>query len=698
MSSPSTRRHIRGEVGDEVRTKAELVAELEKLRKQVAALEEARTKELPRALDALRASQALYQRVTENASDLIAEVDGDGRFLFVSPNCEKVLGVPARSVVGLSIRDDALSNLLHPDDRGALFDAFLSAMRHKGEGEIVYRFRRADGAWRWFSSIGRTFRTPEGRWRAAVASRDVTDREEALRQLRQSEERYRVLVDSTHDLVAELDSEGRVVFMSPSCEQMLGFKPDELVGTTPFSLLHPGDVERLAERFLDRLHAERPPGHGQLLRARHSDGSWRWLQGGGVNFQTVDGETHVVAVARDVTDQIRAEEEQRRLEERVQQAQRFQSLAMLASGVAHDFNNLLTPILGAASLALMDLPPDSPARERLEKIQRASHHAAALTNQLLDYAGIGGLDPEPIDVSQLVLDMRELLASAVSKSAELRYELASGLPQVEAEPAQLSQLVINLVTNASDAIATTSAGTGRIRLASGCLELDRERLSRAYLGEDLIPATYVFLEVQDDGRGMDVETRGRIFDPFFTTKTSGRGLGLAAALGIVRKHGGAIEIESEPEIGTLVRVLLPPRRSAAARVEVAAPSERIRSDRGAVLVADDDEGARDLLTETLERAGLKVFAVGDGRQAVETFRAHIDEIRLVLLDRTMPVSTGEEALDAIRAISDVPVLLVSGYSEETSVPRFAGRSLSGFLQKPFLPETLIAKVRQILDD
>jgi PAS domain S-box-containing protein len=532
-----------------------------------------------------------------------------------------------------------------------------------------------------------------------VISRDVTDREVALRRLRQSEKRYRMLSDATHDLVAELDSEGRVLFVSQSCREVLGYEPSELVGTTPFNLLHTEDVERLAERFLKRVTGSHRPRRDQFFRVRHRDGSWRWLEGGGVNFEAADGGMRVVSVSRDVTERVRAAEERREIEERMQQAQKFESLGVMAGGVAHDFNNLLTPILGDASLALMDLPPDSPLRARLERIQRSAHHAATLTNQLLDYAGAGSLDTESLDLSTLVREAERLLQSAVSKRAALHLDLAPGLPPVEADAALLCQVVLNLVTNASESIEERGEGGGRITVRSGTVEATRKSLSQMLLGEDLPEGGYVYLEVEDDGCGMDAATQTRIFDPFFTTRFTGRGLGLAAVLGIVRKHGGALQIQSEPGRGTRIRVLCPEAggRTGSRR----SPSNGDRSWRatGSVLVADDDDGARELLAETLGRVGFTVLCASDGHRAVELFADHQDEIQLVILDRTMPVVSGEEALDGIRRIRpEVPVVLVSGYSEASSAQRFAGKQLSGVIQKPFLPESLISLVRGVLEN
>jgi CheY-like chemotaxis protein len=381
----------------------------------------------------------------------------------------------------------------------------------------------------------------------------------------------------------------------------------------------------------------------------------------------------------------------------MQQTQKLESLGGMAGGIAHDFNNLLTPILGDASLALMDLPRDSPARIRLEKIQKVAHQAAALTHQMLDYAGMGSLQTEPLDVTSLVREMEQLLESTVARKARLAYELHPDLPGVEADATQLRQVLLNLVANAAEATRGGGGAGSRIAIRSGALEIEAEALRQLLLGDSRPGGTYVYLEVEDTGDGMDSLTLARVFDPFFTTKFTGRGLGLAAVLGIVRGHGGAIEVDSVPDRGTRVRVLLPVA-GAPLRPAVEPGPDRWRGS-GTVLVADDDEGVRELTAETLTRAGLQVLCAADGREAVETFREHADEIGVVVLDRTMPGASGEEAFEEIRRIrADARIILVSGYSRDSTARRYSGTPFASFLQKPFLPETLVDRVRQLFRD
>jgi PAS domain S-box-containing protein len=505
--------------------------------------------------------------------------------------------------------------------------------------------------------------------------------------LRGVEARYRALFESTSDFAAELDAEGRVLFVSPGCETILGWRPEEMIGTTPFSLLHGGDVERLAASFLQRVEASRPAGGGTLFRVRHRDGSWRWLRGGGVSYVTPDGSRRVVCACRDVTRQVQAEAERERLEEWTAQTQRFESLGVLAGGIAHDFNNLLTPILGEASLALFDLPEASPIQARLERIRSAAQRAAALTSEMLHYAGMGALDRRLVDLSALASGIQELLEGATAGRAHLVLELAAGLPPVEGDPNRIAHALRNLVANAAEA----SPEGGEVVVRTLALDLDRAALAHCFLGQGLPEGLYVGIEVADAGAGMDAQTRTRLFDPFFSTKFPGRGLGLAAVLGIVRSHGGAVGVESAKDAGTRATLLFPARAPASrpARAE-AAPGER-------VLVVEDDPAVRALAGETLRRAGFVPVCVSEGEDALAWLRDEAAGIRAIVLDGTLRGETSSELLAFLRETRpDVPVLLASGHPPEATLRAFGARAALAFLRKPFLPADLVERVREAL--
>jgi PAS domain S-box-containing protein len=387
--------------------------------------------------------------------------------------------------------------------------------------------------------------------------------------------------------------------------------------------------------------------------------------------------------------------ERERMETRLQETQKLESLGVLAGGIAHDFNNLLTSILGNASLARLDLPPQSPAEQPLEQIERTSLRAADLCKQMLAYAGKGRFVVQPLEVSQLVQDTAHLLQVSISKKAVLKFDLAPGLPPVMADASQLRQIVMNLVINASEAIGDRS---GIIALHTGLVRADRAYLADIQLAGNLPEGDYVFLEVSDTGCGMTPELKARIFEPFFTTKFTGRGLGLAAVLGIVRGHRGALKVYSEPGKGSTFKLLLPMAPGAA----VAAPPPSPQADgwrgSGHVLLAEDEDTVRAVVARVLENLGFTVTPVADGREAAIAFEARPDAFTMVVMDLTMPHLDGAEAFARMRrARPDVRVLLMSGFSEHDATVTFAGKGLAGFLQKPFELAHLRDKVREVFE-
>jgi PAS domain S-box-containing protein len=581
------------------------------------------------------------------------------------------------------------------DDLGELVEMSRTLRQTGQPTKVSYRARHKSGHYVWLESSSVTsYRTLEGHYHILSFIRDITDVKRTTEALRESEERYHIVTAVSRDIIAETDARRRLTYTSPNVAEILGYTTAEVAEVDPYTFVHPEDIDRTRAQFRAGLDSPAPV-RISPYRVRHRDGSWLWFESTGIRYRKAEGGVRFLAVTRDVTERRRAELERREIDQRMQQAQKLESLGVMAGGIAHDFNNLLTPILGNTSLALMDLPQDSPVRARLLKVQNATHRAAALTSQMLAYAGEGPLLVEALNLSQLLREMAQLLESAVSGKAALDFDLFPSLPVVEADASQLSQVVMNLVANACEAIGE---GGGSIAIRTGTAEIERGAPAHPRIGEEIAPETCVYLEVEDNGRGMDAETCTRSFDPFFTTKSTGRGLGLPAALGIARGHGGAIEIDSKPGRGTRFRLLLP----AATREHARGPAEDAEQEAwrgmGTALVIDDDEGVRELSEDTLERAGLSVLCASDGLEGIELFREHADEIRIVLLDRTMPSTSGEETFEAIRRIRpDVPIILVSGHSEERAAGSFADQDLTGFLHKPFLPTALLRQVRRALD-
>ncbi|MGO9097449.1 MAG: response regulator [Bryobacteraceae bacterium] len=390
----------------------------------------------------------------------------------------------------------------------------------------------------------------------------------------------------------------------------------------------------------------------------------------------------------------RAERAVRAGEERLRQAQKMESIGLLAGGVAHDFNNLLTSIMGNASLLQEEVLEES--RDKLSALLLATDKAADLTRQLLAYAGKGRFLVESLNLSRIVREMTDLLRASIPKKVAIKLALKPDLPGILADRGQMQQIVMNLVINAAEAIGADQSGT--VSVATRAQEVSgTDRILDEATARPLAPGSYVCFEVTDTGCGMDSETRKKIFDPFFTTKFIGRGLGLAALAGIVQQHSGAIELETAPGRGATFRIFLP-AVAAAGAPRPDAPQPELRG-KGTILVVDDEAPVREVVLGTLERYGYRVLEARDGSEAVRVFEEHAGEIGLVLLDLTMPVVGGDEVIGALKARrAGVSVIVMSGYGESEVAEKFAGQDVSGFLQKPFTAARLAEVVKKALTD
>ena len=396
-------------------------------------------------------------------------------------------------------------------------------------------------------------------------------------------------------------------------------------------------------------------------------------------------------LTREMSERALAEEGRRAIEAKVLEVQKLESLGVLAGGIAHDFNNLLVAILGNAGLALLDLPEDSPARASIIDIEVASRRAAELARQMLAYSGRSRFQVEPVELAELVRELLTLLQVSIGKGVVLKLHLPDEPIVVDADAAQLRQVVMNLVINASDAIGDRS-GTVTIRVQR--IDATLDYLADAHPDTQLAAGHYAALEVADTGIGMDEATRARIFDPFFTTKFTGRGLGLAAVMGIVRGHGGALRVYSELGQGSTFRIVLP--LSASSPLPPADREEPWRGT-GRILVVDDDPMVRNVARRLLESFGLTVHSADGGPAAVDMVTAEPNAFDAVLLDMTMPDLSGPEVLERIRVVRPgLPVVLMSGYHGDELAPELRA-GISGFVQKPFTPADLARRMRLALE-
>ncbi|MCD4751313.1 MAG: response regulator [Thermoanaerobaculales bacterium] len=524
-----------------------------------------------------------------------------------------------------------------------------------------------------------------------MTSRNPEDLE---RSLESSEERLRHLLDTIPDIVSFKDPEGRWLEANRACLEIFQLTEVDFRGKTDIELAELSPFYRdafLVCRQTDEIAWNLgAPSRGDEV-IPFPDGRSRVFDVIKVPSFAAKGERKgLLVVARDITEQRWAEQERFRIEEKMFQTQKMESLGILAGGVAHDFNNLLMGVLGNADLALSVMAGNAPGRERVEDIVTAARRATDLSNQMLAYSGRGRFVVEKVDINTLVEEMAHLMEVVISKGVVLKLELGADIPPVEVDVTQLRQVIMNLISNASEAI---SGPSGLIRISTGLHHLDRGGLAQTISLDELPEGNYVFLEVVDTGCGMSSGTMDRIFDPFFTTKFTGRGLGLAAVHGIVRGHKGAIKVDSEPRKGTRFTILLPAAEIGLTEGDQGGTSEERKAVR--VLVVDDESSVREVSRAYLERSGFEVLLAEDGLQGVEVFRARAHEIHCIILDFTMPVMSGEEALQEFAEIRpEVPVILSSGYDEDDVFRRLTGRAAAGFIQKPYNAKALIAKLAE----
>lgn len=679
-----------------------------------------------RAEEALRVSEERFALAVSAGKMGIWEWEIGSNEIYLSPSLKAILGYADWEIKN---QLDEWMNYVHPDDRELVMEKVQEHFDGKTPFyEVEHRMLHKDGSVRWILARGQVSRDASGKpIRMAGSDTDITDSklavEERLRAqaaearamamenlnkqlesqiaerkrieqaLRESKERYRELYENTPSMYFTVDEHGKVVTVNTFGAEQLGYQAEELIGQSVFDVFHEKDKPAV------KVQLERCVRNPYLVfqwqfRKIRKDGSVMWVREVARGLKNSDGRIFVLIVCEDITDVKRMEEDRKKLEAQLLHTQKLESLGVLAGGIAHDFNNLLTGVLGNAGMVLMELPPDSSLRESVKLIESAALHAAQLTSQLLAYAGKGKYTRKVFDLSQLIEEMSQLLKTVTSKNAHLHYNLAQPLPAIEGDSAQIRQILLNLVANASEAIGEKN---GLIAVKTGAVRVNSEYLANSYIKDELLDGEYVFLEVSDTGCGMNAETQSKIFDPFFSTKFTGRGLGLAAVMGIIRSHRGAINVTSEIGKGTTFRVLFPVANKTAESKQETLAGEPLKMGNGTVLVIDDEESARIVAQKVLSRFGYKVLTARDGLEGIQIFEHNLDKICVVLLDMTMPNMNGERTLEHLRKLhGKIPVLISSGYDESETFGRFSGQGLAGFIQKPYQPTALIEKLNEIL--
>jgi two-component system cell cycle sensor histidine kinase/response regulator CckA len=623
--------------------------------------------------------------------DLFFEVDPDGIILdYRAPRPGALDAAPERFL------GRRFSDVLPESAARIIHDAIAEASRTGQHRGSTYALDSA-GETRWYelSILGLGEERPP--LRLAVVVREVTERVRTEEDLRRTAwfllESQRVSRLGSYDL----DVARGVWTNSPMLDEIFGIDAAFARDVASWqSLVHPDDRASMGRYFLEDVIGRRQPFDRQYRIVRVADGATRWVHGRGeLEFGADGAPEHMIGTIRDVTEEREARRRELELEDSVRQAQKLESLGVLAGGIAHDFNNVLMAIMGYADLARRDLPPGSPAAPKLMEIVRASHQASDLCRQLLAYSGRGQFVVGPVDLSRLVDETRNMLEISLGHRATLCCRLGTDLPPIEGDTAQLRQVLMNLVLNAGEAIG--DAG-GEVTVTTTHRWYDRARLDERGLGGEMDAGDHVVLEVSDTGCGMEPDTVARIFDPFFSTKFAGRGLGLAAVIGIVRGHHGAIRVDTRPGHGTTFTLLFPARAGRAPAEPKPEGTASTWRGSGGVLLVEDDDTIRAVCSQMLANLGFGVVTAADGREALLRFRERRADIRCVLLDLTMPGMSGEETFDALRALDGrVPIVVNSGFSQEDVAARFTGKGMAGFLQKPYRLDDLGAALRRVLE-
>ena len=517
---------------------------------------------------------------------------------------------------------------------------------------------------------------------------------------REANRHRNLLLESTAEAIYGMDIDAKCTFVNQAFLNMLGYEEDEVIGKNIHKLIHHSlpDGSPLSSGMCSIIRA-----HRERTRIYRNDECFWHKDGRSIHVEywahpLFEGDVAIGSVVTflDISDKLKAERERNQLEKQVQHTQRLESLGVLAGGIAHDFNNLLAAILGNASLVDAGILKDPlRAKERNGRIVQAAERAATLCKQMLAYSGKGQFVLKELDVSAIVDEMTHLLEVSIDKSTVIKYPLTQSLPLVIADEAQIQQVIMNLVTNANEAIDNKS---GVIALTTGMMYADRNFLLDCY-GDQPEAGRFIYVEVSDTGCGMDKETIEKIFDPFYTTKVTGHGLGMSAILGIVRGHKGALKIYSEPGRGTTFKLLLPISESSTLMMTDETLETMGRFDGGTVLVVDDEETVREMSCAMLEEMGFETMTACNGEEGLARYKKHQSDITLILTDLTMPRMSGNELFSAIKKMNpDCRIILSSGYNSQDAIQQFSGKGLAGFVQKPYTPQTLEREIRKVLGD
>ncbi|MBN2723536.1 MAG: response regulator [Deltaproteobacteria bacterium] len=626
-------------------------------------------------------------------NEIISELLSDYVYIANWNNTEKlhyiwILGafssITGFSPISLLSGKKSIIDIIHEDDRLTFLD-HLNKLNLTNSSFVEYRISTKSGQILWLKDSFKIISISGKSRIIAGAVSNITSQKEAQLELMHRNEYINFITDNLPVAISHFDAEDRLSYGNSSFFSL--FKEFNLENGRKLETLLPEFILRKISTSVSRAKTGFKSSFEGWFK---EDKTSLYLETKFIPDKTNGG---FIWLLSNKTELIKIQEYQEKLNTKIRETQRLESLGVLAGGIAHDFNNMLMGILGNAGLALMELPIGAPCNEHISHIETAALRLSELTNQLLAYSGKGKFVTTKMNINDMIREMDHLLEIGIPPNVRVRYNLLSDIPLVEGDPSQIRQIIMNIMINANESIGEKH---GVISVSTGITVLSSEYLLDTLGANDLEPGEYLFIEISDTGKGMDPATVSRIFDPFFTTKFTGRGLGLAAALGIAKSHGGAIKVYSEPGKGSSFKIFFPPCNT---EIETFSPDKEPDAfyGEGTVLIIDDEEWVRIVAGNVLQKFGYKIVTAKNGLEGLKLYAPDIKNIKLVILDMMMPVMDGKDTFRELKRLEpDIKVLLTSGYAENKALSRFQGKGLSGFIQKPFSPIDLMKKVTEIL--
>lgn len=629
-------------------------------------------------------SLKLTQFSVDTAHLSIFWITPEGRFIYVNDTVCRELGYSRVEMLEMNIED--ITEYYNTKSRKEFWDGLKQKSVQKFETVFITK----DGS-RLPVIVTNHFVEYQGEEYEVAFSMDISLRKQAEEAIAASESKYRMMVENMNDALLIHDFAGNILDVNHVTCELLEYARDELIGN------HLSNIETSEKIRLSRGRTDTIILEGSLLfecEFRTKSGK---IVPVNVSAKLVskEGAGTIQSFVRDITELIQEQRRILELESKIQQAQKLESLAILAGGLAHDYNNLMQGIIGNAGLALMDLDPNSPSYASIQGINRSAQQAAELTKQMLAFAGRGSLEVTKIELSNLVERMKNLLKSAISKKAEISFDLSSNSTSIDGDITQIRQIVMNLVTNASEALGENP---GSITVKTGSVKCDVVFLREFHAFENLPVGKYAYLSVQDTGSGMDETTVSQIFDPFFSTKFTGRGLGLAAVFGIVKRHNAGIKVDTSKGEGTTITIYFPLNLDGSVKKKTSRTFINGLRFSGNILIIENEPEVRRVMEKMLRRVGFTVITASDGEAGLKQFENNSNILKLVILDYMMPRMTGDEVYYRMKRIDEnIPVILSCGFNQADTLLQFGKLGVAGFVQKPYDMKKLLEKIAEVIN-